>query len=180
MNPMMSVSSFLGIRHEIHNDFRFNVIIDDIDELFTFTEFNLPTLTVEFDTWKEGGQNTYSHKIPKRVDMGTVKLKHGITSELGLLGWYMDVLNGDFTKAKRQVAVELIAPMGYAAIIWNFRDAYPIKWTGPMMKSDATGIMIDELELVYHGFEIQSGSEINPLENAARMADFQARQQLGF
>lgn len=180
MSALSSVSSFLGIRHEIHNDFRFNVIIDDIDELFTFTEFALPTLTVEVDQWKEGGQNSYVHQLPKRVTMGTVKLKHGITSELGLLGWYIDVMNGDWVNAKRQVSVELIAPMGYAAIIWNFRDAFPIKWTGPLMKSDATGIMIDELEIAYHGFEIQSGSEINAAENMARMADFTARQQYGF
>lgn len=180
MSLRMGVSSFLGIRHEIHNDFRFNVIVEDIDALFTFTEFQLPTLTVEVDTWKEGGNNGYSHKIPKRVDLGTIRLKHGITTELGLLGWYVDIMEGKFAEAKKQVTVELIAPMGYAAIIWNFRDAFPIKWTGPLMKSDATGIMIDELEIAYHGLEMQSGTSINAVENAARMASFQARQQVGF
>ena len=174
----MSAASALGIRHEIHNDFRFNVIVDDI-YLFTFTEFSLPSLSVEFDTWQEGGQNTYSHKLPKRVELGTIKLKHAITTEMSLLSWYMDVMNGDMESAKRQVDVELIAPMGYAAIVWNFRDAYPIKWTGPLLKSDATGITIDEIEMVYHGFEITTGSALDVGTNLARMASFNARQQFG-
>lgn len=161
--------SFLG---ELHNDFRFNVVIDDIN-LMTFTEFALPSLTVEFDTWKEGGQNTYSHKIPKRVELGTVRLKHGITSDLELLGWYMDVLNGNYKEAKKQVAVELIAPLGYAVIVWNFRDAFPIKWSGPLLKSDATGVTIDEIELVYHGFDITTGSAVEG--NMARVAEYAAR-----
>jgi phage tail-like protein len=174
----MSAASALGVRQEIHNDFRFNVIVDDI-YLFTFTEFTLPSLSVEIDTWKEGGQNTFSHKLAKRVELGTIKLKHAITTEMSLLGWYMDVMNGDMESAKRQVDVELIAPMGYAAIVWNFRDAFPIKWTGPLLKSDATGITIDEIEMVYHSFDITTGSALDATQNLARMASFNARQQFG-
>lgn len=169
-------ASALGLRGEIHNDFRFNVIVDDI-YLFTFTEFTLPSLTMTPDKITEGGQNTFIHQLPTRVELGTIKLKHAITSEMSLLGWYMDVMNGKI--AKRQVDVELIAPMGYAAIVWNFRDAYPIKWTGPMLKSDATGITIDEIEMVYHSFDITTGSELDAGDNTARMASFNARQQFG-
>jgi len=173
-----SVMSFLGVRHELHNDFRFNVVIDGIN-YFTFTEFQLPTLTVELDSWQEGGQNTYTHKLPKRVALGTVRLKHGLTSEMALLEWYFDVLTGDMESAKRQMNVELLAPMGYAAMIWSFYNAFPVKWSGPLLKSDAQGIAIDEIEVAYHGFELTSGSEIDPMENAARMADYQARQGFG-
>ena len=171
----MNTASSAGLRHEIHNDFRFNVIVDDI-YLFTFTEFTLPALTVEIETgaWQtEGGQNTYKHKIPKRVDQGTIKLKHAMTTEMALLGWYMDVMNG--IVAKRQVTVELIAPMGYAVIVWNFRDAFPIKWSGPLLKADATGITIDEIEMVYHGFEITTGNALDAEQNKARMKSFDAR-----
>ena len=173
-----SVMSFLGIRNELHNDFRFNVVIDDIN-YFTFTEFQLPTLTVQKDSWREGGQNTYVHQLPKNIELGTVRLKHGLTSEMALLEWYFLVLQGNMKDAKRQMDVELLAPMGYAAMIWSFYDAFPIKWTGPLLKSDATGIAIDEIEIAFHGFELTTGSEIDPLENAARMADFQARQNFG-
>ncbi len=173
-----SLMSFLGVRHELHNDFRFNVVIDDIN-YFTFTEFQLPTLTVEVDPWKEGGQNTFTHKLPKRVDMGTVRLKHGLTSEMKLLEWYFLVLEGKMAAAKRQMDVELLAPMGYAAMIWSFYDAFPIKWSGPLLKSDSTGIAIDEIEIAFHGFELTTGSAIDATENAARMADYQSRQNFG-
>lgn len=156
---MTATTSLSGIRGEVHNDFRFAVIVDDVTYA-TFTEFTLPTLTVETIPWKEGGQNTFTHKMPVRVDVGTAKLKHGITSQVQLLNWYMDVMNGDIVKAKRQVAVELYDQAGRAFITWNFRDAYPIKWTGPTLKSDATGIAIEEIEIAHHGFEVTTGTQI--------------------
>jgi len=142
---------------EIHSDFRFAVSIERVSYA-TFTEFVLPSLTVETIPWKEGGQNTYTHKMPVRVDVGTAKLKHGLSSQMQLLNWYMDVLNGDIAKAKRQVTVKLMDSLNRTVITWNFRDAYPIKWTGPTLKSDGNSIVIEELEIAHHGFEVTTGS----------------------
>jgi phage tail-like protein len=33
-------------------------------------------------------------------------------------------------------------------MVWNIQDAYPIKWTGPQLKSDGNTIAIQTLELV--------------------------------
>lgn len=143
---------------EFHSDFRFVVSIEKVSYA-TFSEFVLPSLTVETVSWKEGGQNTFTHKLPVRVDVGTARLKHGLSSQMQLLNWYMDVMNGDIAKAKRQVTVKLMDTYGRTVITWNFRDAYPIKWTGPTLKSDGNGVVIEELEIAHHGFEVTTGSE---------------------
>jgi phage tail-like protein len=137
--------------------FRFMVIVEGIFNL-VFTEFRLPSLQVDLEKIQEGGQNTYTHQLPTRVNVGTVTLRHGLTRDMSLLNWYMDVLNGDLEKAYRQVTVILVDSTSIPIVVWNFRNAYPVKWSGPTLKSDSSELAIEEIELVYHGFEL----ELNP------------------
>lgn len=142
---------------EVHGAFRFKVTVEGIN-FAAFTEFTLPSLQVETVDVKEGGQNTYVHKLPVRVNVGTAKLRNGVTGDLDLLKWYMQVLNGDLENARRQVSVIMYDEYRRPLITWNFRDAYPVKWTGPTLKSDTSGTAIEEIEFVHHGFEVETGS----------------------
>ncbi len=137
--------------------FRFMVMIEGIYNL-VFTEFRLPSLQVDTEKIQEGGQNTYVHQLPVRVNVGTVSLRHGLSRDMSLLNWYLDVMKGDLEKAYRQVTVVLVDSTSVPVAIWNFRNAYPIKWSGPSLKSDSSEIAIEEIEFVYHGFEV----ELNP------------------
>lgn len=138
---------------EIHSGFRFTVAIDNIN-FAAFNEFRLPNLQVETMDIKEGGQNQYIHKLPVRVNVGTASLKQGVTRDFALLNWYMQVMKGDMAGAARQVTVVMFDVKRLPLIVWNFRDAYPVKWTGPSLKSDVSAVAIEELEFVHHGFEI--------------------------
>lgn len=137
--------------------FRFMVVVEGIFNL-VFSEFRLPSLQVDVERIQEGGQNAYIHQLPVRVNAGTVSLRHGLTRDMSLLNWYLDVLNGDLEKAYRQVTVILVDSTSLPIAVWNFRNAYPIKWSGPTLKSDSSELAIEEIELVYHGFEV----ELNP------------------
>ncbi|MBA3870550.1 MAG: phage tail protein [Chloroflexota bacterium] len=133
--------------------FRFTVAVDGINYA-AFTEFTLPTLTVETEEIKEGGQNSYSHKLPVRVTAGSATLRNGIASDLKLLNWYMDMLKGDIAAATRQITVTMFDSSRAALMVWSFRQAYPIKWSGPSLKTDGTSVGIEEIEFVHHGFDI--------------------------
>ncbi len=137
---------------ESHVNFRFDVIVEGVI-VAAFTECTLPTLQVETMDIKEGGQNTYTHKLPVRVNAGSITLKHGLSRRTELLSWYLQVLEGDIEEATRQVTVVMYDVMHIPLAIWNFRNAYPVKWTGPTLKSDGSEIAIESLELTYHSFE---------------------------
>src|SRR5262245_21278286 len=94
----------LGAFPLTQSSFRFAVAVDDINYA-AFIEFTLPSLIVETQYIKEGGQNTFAHKLPVRVTVGTATLKHGISTDFTLLNWYMDVLKGDIAAATRQTTV---------------------------------------------------------------------------
>lgn len=136
-----------------HGEFCFTVAIDGVN-MAAFTEFRLPSLQVETIDVKEGGQNTYVHKLPVRVTVGTATLRHGISRDLTLLNWYLQVLRGDLENAVRQVTVVLYDVSRQPLATWNFRNAYPVKWSGPSLKTDSNGVAIEEIEFVHHGFEV--------------------------
>jgi phage tail-like protein len=138
---------------EYHSSFRFTVTVDNI-EAAAFVECNLPSLTVETDPIKEGGQNTYTHKLPVRVDNGTVTLRRGVTKNDTMLNWYLQILRGDVKNATRKVTVTVFDSMSRPVAIWTFNQAYPIKWGGPSLKSGDSAAAIEEVEFAFHGFEV--------------------------
>lgn len=140
--------------NQFHSGFRFTVSVNDI-EAGAFTECTLPSLQVETLDIKEGGQNAYVHKLPVRVSAGTLTLRHGIVKGSALFQWYMLVLNGHIDKAMRQVTITMYDVSHAPLATWNFRDAYPVKWTGPTLKSDDNAVAIESIEIVHHGFEAE-------------------------
>lgn len=140
---------------QFHSSHRFSVAVEGIPYA-AFSECTLPSLEVETQPVKEGGQNLYTHKLPVRINNGTITLKHGVMVGSKLLEWYMQVLNGDWENAIRQVTVSMfdsdhVTPL----MVWNFRRAYPTKWSGPALKSDDRAVGIESLEIAFHGFEVE-------------------------
>lgn len=135
--------------------FRFQIIVDDI-YVAAFTEFQMPDLSVETMDVTEGGQNTFVHKLPVRLNVGPAVMKHGITADLSLLEWYMQVVNGNIATAKRQVSVVMYNARGSGLLAFSFRDAYPVKWVGPSLNTEQSTVGIEELHFVHHGFTIEN------------------------
>lgn len=139
---------------EFHRSYHFTVKVDGITQAI-FLECTLPTLQLETIDVQEGGQNTFVHKLPVRVTVGTVKLKQGLSTSLDLLKWYMQVVNGDMEKARRQVEVTMYKYEGEPSMSWGFKNAFPTRWTGPTLKTDQSALTIEELEIAHHGMEVQ-------------------------
>lgn len=138
---------------EQYASFRFMVAVDGINYA-AFTEFTLPSLQMDTQEIKEGGQNTFSHKLPVRMTVGSATLRQGVSNNFDLLKWYMDMLKGDIAAATRQITVVMMDAQYEPLMTWTFRNAYPVKWGGPTFKTDSNSVAIEELEFVHHGFEI--------------------------
>ncbi len=70
------------------------------------------------------------------------------TSDLSLLEWYMQVVNGNVVSSKRQVAVLMFSALGMPMMTFSFRDAYPIKWVGPSLNTEQNSV-------AFHGSKTQ-------------------------
>jgi phage tail-like protein len=135
--------------------FRFTVTVDGV-YYAAFSEFTLPSLDVETLDITEGGQNAYVHKLPVRVKVGSAKLRHGVADSLDLLHWYIQVMQGDIEGSKREVSIVLYNNDSTPMITWSFRNAYPVRWSGPTFNAQENSVAFEEIEFVHHGFDVET------------------------
>ncbi len=123
--------------------FRFVVKIGDSAEA-VFTECTLPVLELEVEELKEGGLNNHVHQLPGPRKSARLTLKNGV-GKSSIVEWCKKAMAGTFEK--KGVTVMLLDAARNPVITWNIEEAYPIKWTGPNLKSDDNSIAIQTLEL---------------------------------
>lgn len=135
-------------------NYRFLVSVDDI-YFAMFSEVSLPTLTTKTDNITEGGQNNYVHKLPANIEIGTVRLKKGMSTTMDMLDWYMDVFTGNWQYARRSVMIVVFNTMHMPVLFVYLADAYPVKWVGPTLKTDGGEVALDEVELAFTDIQVQ-------------------------
>ena len=108
---------------------------------------------------KEGGNNSYTHKLPGRVNYADLELKRGLVPKSSaLFSWCKKTLSGNFSKPiePKTVIVKLLDNEGNTLVSWNFKNAYPIKLTVSNFNAMASGdsaIVIETIKLSYSEFE---------------------------
>jgi len=77
----------------------------------------------------------------------------------GLWNWYQDTTaamgNAESCKIRRKnITIFLRGPQGRAVYKWNLRNAFPVRWTGPELRSDSTTVAIEALEIAHEGMTV--------------------------
>ena len=125
-----------------------------------FSECTLPSFEVEVEEVKEGGYNSGTHVLPGRVKRGTVTLKHGLVKSSKLWVWYNNILQGR-AGDRRTVSVVFYdnqpgkEPRPREVMRWNFKDAYPHKWSGPALNSASNEVAIESIELSFKSVSVE-------------------------
>lgn len=132
--------------------FRFLVMIDG-SPMGAFTECALPNIEWEVEEIKEGGLNTYIHQLPSRRKSTKITLKNGIGVTQALLDWYTQSMNESITR--RKITIQLLDSKLNAIVTYEIENAYPLKWTGPQLKSDDNSVAIQSLELACGEITVQ-------------------------
>ncbi|MDZ8228183.1 phage tail protein [Nostoc sp. ChiVER01] len=139
----------LGITIDPYAAFNFSVEINGLI-VGGFTEVSGLQSQIEVEEYKEGGENNFTHKLPGRtVYSENLVLKRGLTDIEALWRWYQDVAKGIIKR--RNGTIYLLDQRGLPAMWWDFRQAYPVKWSGPEFKSDNTTVAFETVELVHQG-----------------------------
>ena len=122
--------------------FRYLVEVDG-ESQGAFTECTLPVVEWETEEVKEGGLNTFTHVLPGRRKGARLTLKNGV-GKSSLLQWYKDTMNEKFTR--KPITITLLDSTQNTIQVWELKEAYPVKWTGPQLKTDANAIAIQSVE----------------------------------
>jgi len=128
--------------------YTFFVEIDGIAQA-AFSEVSGLDIQLEVQEYKEGGLNSYTHKLPGRVKYSDLTLRHGNAGSDDLWKWYRDVCQGKVER--KNLSVVLFDPAGQEVRRWSFAGAYPVKWKGPELKVETKGVAIDTLVIAHRG-----------------------------
>ncbi|MCB9230936.1 MAG: phage tail protein [Bacteroidia bacterium] len=110
------------------------------------------TSTISTTTVEEGGQNLYSHRLPKKVQYDNLVLERGmvIGSPLNI---EFNVAMSLLKFAPSNVLVSLLDESGLPLAAWLFFKAYPVKWSVSDLNAGENSVMVDTMELAYTRFQ---------------------------
>ena len=113
-------------------------------------------LSVEYDyeSFKEGGENRFEHKLPVRTKYTDLVLKRGMLTDSAVLKWFLDAFNNREFKPS-DISVILMNEKSEPLRTWNITHAIPKKWLVSDMNANESAIVIETLELTYRYFSIQ-------------------------
>jgi phage tail-like protein len=122
--------------------FRFGVEIQGI-VVGWFTECSGLSIEREVYPYQEGGQNAYVHQLPGRVKSANITLKHGIADQ-ALWKWFREGLY-NLQVERHNLSIILYGVDFAETERWDLTDAFPLKWTGPELKTDDNQVAVEAL-----------------------------------
>jgi phage tail-like protein len=113
-------------------------------------------LTIEYDTesFKEGGENRFEHKLPLRTKYADLSLKRGMLTDSKVIEWCLKAfVNREFKPV--QVNVLLLNEKHEPIKRWEVIDAWPKKWSVSDLNAQENGIVVETLDLAYKYFSVK-------------------------
>ena len=88
-------------------------------------------------------------KIPGRLKWGDITLKRGLTSNLEIWKWRQMVEDGDIKGARKNGSIIMFDQSLKPVAQWDFKNAWPVKVSGPAPKSDSNELQVEELTIAH-------------------------------
>lgn len=143
--------------------FHFKVEFIGVDGMNTDTEQRFQEVSglsfeIETESLREGGENRFEYKLPKRAKYPNLVLKRGMLKDTALLNWFKSAMNTYFTVVvydfkPADITITLLDEADQPVAIWNVVQAYPLKWSMSDLKSTENAVVVETVELAYQYFE---------------------------
>lgn len=131
--------------------FYFKVEIDGFPGDIGFQSVDGLNMDITEDKWEEGGENTFTHRFPKRIVYGDLTLKRGMLIGSDLIAWF-NVAFQLFVFAPRDVTVTLQNEKGEPLDQWVFRNAWPKSWKVESFDASNGKVAVESVVLAYQYF----------------------------
>ena len=150
---MSSVPDSLPVRNDPFTVGNFRVEIQGITSSTSFTEVQGLTASIEVVDYRAGDAATNSpRKLPGLNKFSNVTLKRGLTRDLSLWNWINAALGGNLNRTP--VVITLLDQADNPVLHWKLRNAWPCRWSGPILTGKGSDVAIEELELAHEGLEL--------------------------
>lgn len=141
-------------RTDPYTNFRFTVEIDSLI-VGGFSEVSGLERELQTEDYEEGGVDGYTHSFPDRMTHPNITLKRGLTDSDVFWNWIEMVKYGQIQRRNGRIIV--MDSLGREVWGWEFRGAYPVKWSGPEFTADQGRVAFESVELTHKGLSKVAG-----------------------
>ncbi|GAA3812838.1 hypothetical protein GCM10022226_36900 [Sphaerisporangium flaviroseum] len=104
---------------------------------------------VETEDYREGGVNGYVHRLPGVTSHSNLVLTRGLTANSVMWNWHYNAVRGVIHR--KNGTIMLLDARQTPVMWWNFRNALPVRWTGPTFDARGDQVAFESLELAHEG-----------------------------
>lgn len=141
-----------GDRKDPFRSFNFRVELDGITRA-GFRECSGLDASQDPIEYREGTEGLTARKLPGLNKYSNISLKWGMTDDTELWDWRKKAIAGKVDR--KNGSIVLLDESGEEKLRWNFREAWPTKWTGPSFNATGNEVAIETLEITHEGLELQ-------------------------
>jgi len=120
-----------------------------------FTEVS--GLDIFFDPikYRDGNSNIEgANKMPGLIRYNNIILKRGLFKNDNEFIEWINTKKGT-TIERRDVLIILLNEDHEPAITWKIKMAFPVRYSGPVLKANANEVAMEELELAHEGISVE-------------------------
>ena len=121
-----------------------------------FTEVS--GLNIENDVleYRDGSSPEYhSLKMPGIQKYTNIVLKRGIFKGDNEFFQWINTINMNEVE-RRDITIALLDEDHNPAVVWKVKNAWPVKYTGPVLKASGHEVAIESLELAHEGIIVET------------------------
>lgn len=141
-----------GDRRDPFRSFNFAVEIDGLARA-GFRECSGLDASQDPIEYREGTEGLTTRKLPGLNKYSNITLKWGMTDDTELWDWRKKAMTGKVER--KNGSIVLLDDTGAEKMRWNFREAWPTKWTGPSFNATGNEVAIETLEIAHEGLDLQ-------------------------
>lgn len=124
--------------------------------LLQFTEVSGLDIEVEAIEYREGKSPEYKPtKLPGQHKFSNIVLKRGMVQGNNEFFEWINTAIGRQPE-RRDMRIRLLNEEHNPIFVWKVKHAFPVKYIGPLLKSDGNEVAIETLEITHEGFEVEA------------------------
>ena len=132
----------------------FTVKIDGAPEpVGGFSDVSGLNIETEVETMRVGGINDHDVMLPGASKFPSrIVLKRGIAQGSFLWSWYVSVMKSSIVR--HDITITMRGPRQEVGPSWTFRQACPVKWTGPELRAANSAVAFESIDVIHCGLQL--------------------------
>ena len=120
-----------------------------------FSEVSGLNIYIDLLSYRDGSSPEYSPaQMPGMVHFSNIVLRRGIMKGDNDFFKWMNTQQLN-TIERRDITISLIDQSHAPVVVWRVRNAFPVRYSGPVLHANSSHIAMEELELAHEGITVE-------------------------